>query len=148
MKRAITIFLALMIFVISGCSFKVKQDTFNIPQGSVQSVEIQREYKKEDGTSYYCSKAIEDARVIEEICQKLRDFPAQRAPINTANPMRSTPVIVILSGKTEHRLILNEEKAFYDKAAFLYEKADAYADFVAFYEQLDFPENETTARPF
>ena len=148
MKKQIALFLVILLLVLSGCNFKVHQNTFNIPHGSVKSIEIQREYTAENGEPYYRCKVIDDEKQVEELCQLIREFPVKRAPGDVPNPMRATSIIVILKGKTEHRLILNSEMAFYDKAAYNYEKESTFSDFISLYEELNIEEVDTEAKPF
>lgn len=147
MKKWMSFCLIAALLLLNGCSFKVKQDTFNIPKNAVESIEIQKAYTDENGETVYRSKIIDDAEDVEAICAKIRTLPVSKIISDEPNPIRSTPLIIILKSEAEHRLILNEEMAFYDQMPYEYQRSDTFEDFLALYDDLVYEENETEAKP-
>ncbi len=144
MKRWLLISLAAVLILVSGCSFKVKRDTFYLPQEEVESVEIQREYYNEDGkSSYYRRKAVTEPADIESVCEKIRNLPVRIASVSEPHPISEFSMIIIIDGKREHHLILNEDIAFYDQIAYEYKKNGVYQSFLDLYDALDYTEEDT-----
>lgn len=149
MKRVFLLVAAAMLMLTSGCSFKVDRDTFFLPQDEVKSVEIQREYQKEDQSgTYFCHKIVEDEADMDRICRMIRELPVRRISTETPQPITEFSMIIIIGGKREHHVILNEDIAFYDQVPYEYEKKGTYQKFVDFYEALDCQEEETEPNRF
>ena len=147
MKKNILIFCASLSLLLGGCSFKVQQDTFYRPEEKVESIEIQREYVKEDGSSYYCQKVVSDKDEVEDLCEKIRYLKAEKASYEQAYPITEYPIIFILKGAKDHKLILTEEVAFFDQVPYIYTKDGVYSDFLKLYDGMDSPEEETKPNP-
>lgn len=147
MKKRILLFCVVLVLILSGCSFKVQQDTFYIPEEKVDSIEIQREYVKEDGSSYFCKKVVSDKEEVEDFCDKIRRLKAEKASYEQAHPITEYPMIIILKGSKDHKLILTEEVAFFDQIPYLYTKDGVYSDFLKLYEGIEYPEEETKPNP-
>ncbi len=147
MKKRVLIFCAILSLLLSGCSFKVQKDTFYIPEGKVESIEIQREYVKEDGSYYYCKKLAYDKKEVEDLCDKIRCLKAEKASYEQAHPITEYPMIIILKGSKDHKLILTEEVAFFDQIPYVYTKDGVYSDFLKLYDDMDYPEEETKPNP-
>lgn len=149
MKRLFLLIAAAVLALTSGCSFKVDRDTFFLPQDEVESVEIQREYQKEDqkGT-YFVHKVVTEKADMERICSMIRELPVRRISTMTPQPITEFSMIIIIGGKREHHLILNEEIAFYDQVPYEYEKKGTYQKFVDLYDALGYQEEETEPNRF
>lgn len=132
-----------IVLTLSGCSLKVNDDTIYIPREKVLSAEIQKEYKKGEKDSYYCKKEIKDSADLDKICTLVRKLPAVKASSEHPNPIEEASIIVVLHGKKDHQLILNEKMAFYDQVAYEYTDKDAYEHFLEFYDELDCDEVKT-----
>ncbi len=148
MKKWFVSFLLILLLLLSGCSFKLQQDSIYIPSQKVSAIEIQREYVSEDGTRSYCKKVIDEDSDIESICKRLRVLPIAKASAEEPNPMMKMPLIVILRGKKDHHLVLAEDMAFYDQIAYEYEKDGILEDFIKLYDALDYEETEAKAEPY
>ncbi len=147
MKKALCLCLTVMLFLMSSCSFKVKNDTIHIPEKMVSTIELQREYVSEDGTVFYRSKVVNSMEDVEKICNRIRSLPAEKVPAGEAAAIHSTPLIIILYSEIEHRLILNEEMAFFDQMAYNYTKSGTFEKFLELYDNLAYEENDTEAKP-
>lgn len=142
-KLLILLSVAVMLFA-SACSLKVERDVFHIPEGSVEALELQREYIAEDtGYAYYKSKKITDEADVERICEKVRKLPVRRASSSEPHPMTEFSLIVIMEGNKRHHLVLTEKMAFYDQIAYEYTDKQAFSDFVKLYNGLSCEEKET-----
>ncbi len=139
--------MAVVLLLMSGCSFKVKNDTIHIPEKLVSTIEMQREYVGEDGTVFYRAKVVNSMEDVEKICHKIRKLPAVKVPAGEPAAITSTPLIIILHSEVEHRLILNEEFAFYDQMAYNYTKDGTFEKFLELYDNLAYEENDTEAKP-
>lgn len=149
MKRWFLLIAAAVLVLTSGCSFKVDRDNFFLPQDEVKSVEIQREYQKEGQSgTYFVHKVVEDEADLERICGMIRELPVRRISTETPRPITEFSMIIIIGGKREHHVILNEDIAFYDQVPYEYEKKGTYQKFVDFYEGLDCQEEETEPNRF
>ena len=147
MKKRILLFCAVFALILSGCSFKVQQDTFYIPEEKVEAIEFQKRYVKDDGSFYYCQKTVAEREEIEELCDEIRHLDAKKASYEQAYPIKEYPIIVILKGAKDHKLILTEDVAFYDQIPYLYTKENVYLDFLKLYDGIDYPEEETKPNP-
>ena len=143
MKKNIFLICIAMLLLLSGCSIKVQRDTIYIPQGKVESVEIQRKYKGENGDLYFCKKEIKDSDQIERICDLVRELPAEKATSDQPNPIEDVSIIVILHSQKDHRLILNESMAFYDQVAYSYTEKGVCGNFLSLYDDLKYDEVKT-----
>ncbi len=142
-KRILALFLTVILLLLNACSFKVNNDTIYIPRDKVVSAEIQKEYKEEEKEPYYCKKEIKDSADLDKICTLVRKLPAVKASSEHPNPIEEASIIVVLHGKKDHQLILNEKMAFYDQVAYEYTDKDAYEQFLEFYNELDCDEVKT-----
>lgn len=147
MKKFFSICLIIALLMLNGCSFKVKQDTFSIPENTVSSIEIQKEYTTEDGQTFYRCKVVDGIEDVEKICEMIRTLPAEKVPAGEQTAIRSTPLIIIMRSEIEHRLILNEERAFYNQMAYNYLDSDTFEDFMDLYDNLAYEESDTEAKP-
>ncbi len=148
MKKWSLLIIAVVLLLSSGCSiFRVKNPTFNIPRESVQSIEIQREYK-EDGKTDFRSKKVTEAEDVEILWEKLRFIELKRAKNDEPHAIERYPLIIILRGKKDHHLILDEKMAFYDQVAYEYTDSGVYEAFNNLYSELDYPEAKAEAEPF
>lgn len=147
MKKRILLFCAVLVLILSGCSFKVRQNTFYIPEEKVESIVFQKKYVKDDGSFYYCQKLVAEREEIEEFCDKIRYLDAKKASYENAYPIKEYPVIIILKGAKDHKLILTEEVAFFDQIPYVYTKDGVYSDFLKLYDDMDYPEEETKPNP-
>lgn len=131
-----------LVLTMCSCSFKVMDDTIYIPREKVTSAAIQLEYKEEGKDSYYCQKEITDSADLDEICAMIRKLPATKASSEHPNPIEEATIIVILRGQKEHRLIMNEQMAFFDQVAYEYTKDNAFERFLDFYNSIGYPEEK------
>ena len=143
MKKSLLLICLSLLLLFSGCSIKVQRDTIYIPKDKVESVEIQREYKGENGETYYCKKEISDSDQVEEICDMIRKLPAKKAASDQPNPIEKVSIIVILHGEKDHRLILNESMAFFDQVAYEYKEKGVCERFLSVYDSLKSDEIKT-----
>ena len=133
----------MVLLLISGCNIRVEQDTFYVPSEKVKTVEIQKEYYNEDGTTYYRKKTIKSAEDLEEICEMVRKLPAVRVPNNETPTIENFALVVIMRGEADHYLILNDEMGFYDRLAYKYTASGVYESFETFYSELSAEEVDT-----
>ena len=144
MKKCFLICLAAVLILTSGCSFKVERDTFYLPQDEVKSVEMQREYHYDDGSgSYFRHKVVTDPTDMELICEAIRKLSVRRASAEEPHPIKEFSIIIIIGGKREHHLILNEDIAFYDQVAYEYKDSGIYKEFLDMYNNLGYAEEDT-----
>lgn len=143
MKKLISFSLVFILFLLNGCSIEVDEPTFYLPTEKVTAVEIQKEYYNEDGTTYYRKKIIKGDEQKDEICEMVRQFDGVRFANSETPVIDNFALVVILRGKTDHYLILNKEKGFYDGKAYKYTASDVYESFNAFYSKLAVDEVDT-----
>ena len=149
MKKWFAILMVSVVLLVSGCNFKVDRDTFYLPQDQVESVEIQREYHYEDEPgSYFRHKVLTDSEDMALLCEKIRDLPVYRANSENPHPITDFSMIIIIGGKREHHIILNENVMFYDQVAYEYSEKGVYQEFVDFYNNLGYAEEDTEPNRF
>ncbi len=143
MKRRVLVLAVAVLLLFSGCNFKVDRDTFYLPQEDVKSVELQREYHyEEDQGSYFRHKVVTNQEDLRMICEKIRTLPVRRVSSEGPHPIKEFSMIIIISGKREHHLILNEEIAFYDQIAYEYKDSGVYEEFIELYNNLGYAEED------
>ncbi|MBR4086969.1 MAG: hypothetical protein IKK30_03830 [Clostridia bacterium] len=142
-KRILALFLAVILLLLTACSFKVNNDTIYIPREKVVSAEIQKEYKEEGKDPYYCKKDLTSTADLDKICSMIRELPAKKASSEHPNPIEEANIIVILRGQKDHRLNLNKKMAFYDQVAYEYTDKNAFDQFLNFYDDIDCDEEKT-----
>lgn len=143
MKKRIVLLAVALLLTLSGCNFKVDRDTFYLPQEDVKSVELQREYLyEEEGGSYYRHKVVTNQEDLRMICEKIRSLPVRRISSQTPRPIKEFSMIIIISGKREHHLVLNEESVFYDQIAYEYKDSGVYEAFIELYNNLGYAEED------
>ena len=143
MKRRVLVLAVAVLLLFSGCDFKVDRDTFYLPQEEVKSVELQREYHyEEEQGSYFRHKVVTNQEDLRMICEKIRTLPVRRVSSEEPHPIKEFSMIIIISGKREHHLILNEEIAFYDQIAYEYKDSGVYEEFIELYKNLGYAEED------
>lgn len=150
MKKYMLFLCIAVLLLASACSLKVERNVFYLPEGSVETIEVQREYIAEDtGYACYKSKKVTDEAEVEKLCEQIRKLPARRASSSEPHPMTEFSLIFILEGETKrHHLVLTEEMAFYDQIAYEYTDKEAFSDFVKIYAALDYEEADTEPARF
>ncbi len=148
MKKWMSMMLAMILLLSAGCSVKVRRDTFSIPQEMVKSVEIQREYLDESGNSYFYKKVVTSEEDMEKICSMIRTLPVEKASQDEPHPITDFSIIVLLRGEKDHRLILNEDMAFYYRVAYNYQDAKTFQQFKDLYDNLGYEEEKTEPSRF
>ncbi len=149
MKKWLLILTAVIMLFSAGCSFKVEKNTFYLPQDEVKGVEIQREYfGKEDTASYFRSKVLTEQKDLEKVCEMVRKLPVVRASSAEPNPITEFSMIIVITGERDHHLILTDEMAFYDQIAYEYSKPGVYEEFLKYYNNLGYAEEDAEPNRF
>ena len=149
MKKYLAALMVLILLLASGCDFKVDRDRFYLPQEQVESVEIQREYHKEDEVgTYFRHKVLTKEADREKVCDMIRDLAVHRASLDEPHPITEFSIIIIIGGEREHHVILNEDIMYYDQIAYQYSKDGIFQKFVELYNGLDYAETDTEPNRF
>lgn len=143
MKKWMCAALALVLLLTSGCSFKVKKDTFTVPLDKITEIEIQRGIENEEGKTVFYGKVITEEADREKVCEMIRTLPVKRANRDEPHPITNFTMIIVLRGEKTHRLILSEEMAYYDQLAYEYGNDKIYSSFLELYDIMDYSAKET-----
>ena len=143
MKKIVALCIAIILLMCSGCSFKVKKNTFSIPTENVSVVTFQKRCVDETGKNYYIEKNVTEKKDIKTICEKVQTTPMKRADTTVPQPIDDVDFVIIIKSGIKYHIILNEKKAFYDQVAYEYVSKKTYNEYSSLYNSLNYEEKTT-----